>query len=113
MADLEEVRNALDVLLACGSSKSDVTILHCTTDYPAAMGDVNLQAMVTMRDAFGVEVGYSDHTLGYEVAVAAVALGAVVIEKHSHARQGICRPRSCGKPRARRIRQHGSCDSQH
>ena len=82
MADLEEVRNALDVLLACGSSKSDVTILHCTTDYPAAMGDVNLQAMVTMRDAFGVEVGYSDHTLGYEVAVAAVALGAVVIEKH-------------------------------
>ena len=82
MADLEEVRNALDVLLAYGSSKSDVTILHCTTDYPAAMRDVNLQAMVTMRDAFGVEVGYSDHTLGYEVAVAAVALGAVVIEKH-------------------------------
>ena len=82
MADLEEVRNALDVLLAYGSSKSDVTILHCTTDYPAAMGDVNLQAMVTMRDAFGVEVGYSDHTLGYEVAVAAVALGAAVIEKH-------------------------------
>jgi len=82
MADLEEVRSALDVLLACGSPKSDVTILHCTTDYPAAMGDVNLQAMVTMRDAFGTEVGYSDHTLGYEVAVAAVALGAVVIEKH-------------------------------
>ena len=82
MADLEEVRNALDVLLAYGSSSSDVTILHCTTDYPAVMGDVNLQAMVTMRDAFGVEVGYSDHTLGHEVAVAAVALGAVVIEKH-------------------------------
>jgi N,N'-diacetyllegionaminate synthase len=82
MADLEEVRNALDVLLAYGSSKSDVTILHCTTDYPAAMGDVNLQAMVTMRDAFDVEVGYSDHTLGHEVAVAAVALGAAVIEKH-------------------------------
>jgi N,N'-diacetyllegionaminate synthase len=82
MADLEEVSSALDVLLDCGSSKSDVTILHCTTDYPAVMGDVNLQAMVTMRNAFGVEVGYSDHTLGYEVAVAAVALGAVVIEKH-------------------------------
>ena len=82
MADLEEVRNALDVLLDYGSSKSDVTILHCTTDYPAAMGDVNLQAMVTMRDAFGVKIGYSDHTLGYEVAVAAVSLGAVVIEKH-------------------------------
>ena len=82
MADLEEVRSALDVLLAYGLSKSDVTILHCTTDYPAAMGDVNLQAMVTMRDAFGVKVGYSDHTLGYEVAIAAVSLGAVVIEKH-------------------------------
>jgi N,N'-diacetyllegionaminate synthase len=82
MADLEEVRSALDVLLSCGSSKSDVTVLHCTTDYPAAMGDVNLKAMVTMRDAFGVEVGYSDHTLGFEVAVAAVSLGAVVIEKH-------------------------------
>ena len=82
MADLEEVSSALDVLLACGSSKVDVIVLHCTTDYPAAMGDVNLQAMVTMRDAFGVDVGYSDHTLGYEVAVAAVALGAVVIEKH-------------------------------
>ena len=82
MADLEEVRDALDILLAYGSSKCDVTILHCTTDYPAAMGDVNLQAMVTMGDAFGVEVGYSDHTLGHEVAVAAVALGAVVIEKH-------------------------------
>jgi N,N'-diacetyllegionaminate synthase len=82
MADLEEVRDALNVLLAYGSSKCDVTILHCTTDYPAAMGDVNLQAMVTMGDAFGVEVGYSDHTLGYEVPVSAVALGAVVIEKH-------------------------------
>lgn len=82
MADMEEVSSALDVLLACGSSKSDITILHCTTDYPAAMGDVNLRAMVTMRDAFGVDVGYSDHTLGCEVAVAAVALGAVVIEKH-------------------------------
>lgn len=82
MANLEEVSSALDVLLACGSPKEDVTILHCTTDYPATMGDVNLQAMVTMRDAFGVEVGYSDHTLGHEVAVAAIALGAVVIEKH-------------------------------
>jgi N,N'-diacetyllegionaminate synthase len=82
MANLEEVSSALDVLLAYGSPKEDVTILHCTTDYPATMGDVNLQAMVTMRDAFGVEVGYSDHTLGHEVAVAAIALGAVVIEKH-------------------------------
>jgi N,N'-diacetyllegionaminate synthase len=82
MADLEEVRSALNVLLACGTSKDDVTILHCTTNYPAPMFDVNLQAMVTMRDVFGVDVGYSDHTLGHEVAVAAVALGAGIIEKH-------------------------------
>ncbi len=82
MADLEEVRSALDVLLSAGIPKEDVTVLHCTTEYPAPMCDVNLQAMVTMRDAFGVNVGYSDHTMGHEVAVAAVALGACVIEKH-------------------------------
>ena len=82
MADLEEVRSALDVLLSAGTPKEDVTVLHCTTEYPAPMCDVNLQALVTMRDAFGVNVGYSDHTMGHEVAVAAVALGACVIEKH-------------------------------
>lgn len=82
MADLEEVRRALDVLLSAGTPKEDVTVLHCTTEYPAPMCDVNLQAMVTMRDALGVNVGYSDHTMGHEVAVAAVALGACVIEKH-------------------------------
>ncbi len=82
MANLEEVGSALDVLLSAGIPKADVTILHCTTEYPAPMCDVNLQAMVTIRDAFGVNVGYSDHTMGHEVAVAAVALGACVIEKH-------------------------------
>jgi N,N'-diacetyllegionaminate synthase len=82
MADLKEVRSALDVLLSAGTPKEDVTVLHCTTEYPAPMCDVNLQAMVTMRDVFGVNVGYSDHTMGHEVAVAAVALGACVIEKH-------------------------------
>ena len=82
MANLEEVRSALDVLLSAGTPKEDVTVLHCTTEYPAPMCDVNLQAMVTIRDAFGVNVGYSDHTLGHEVAVAAVALGACIIEKH-------------------------------
>jgi len=82
MANLEEVRSALDVLLSAGTPMEDVTILHCTTEYPAPMCDVNLQAMVTMRDVFGVNVGYSDHTMGHEVAVAAVALGACVIEKH-------------------------------
>ncbi len=82
MANLEEVRSALEVLLAAETPKEDVTVLHFTTEYPAPMVDVNLQAMVTMRDAFGVNVGYSDHTMGHEVAVAAVALGACVIEKH-------------------------------
>ncbi len=82
MANLEEVRSALDVLLSAGIPKADVTVLHCTTEYPAPMCDVNLQAMVTIRDAFGVNVGYSDHTMGHEAAVAAVALGACVIEKH-------------------------------
>ena len=59
-----------------------MTVLHCNTEYPTPMADVNLRAMLTIRDAFGVAVGYSDHTLGIEVAIAAVALGATVIEKH-------------------------------
>ena len=82
MANLEEVSSALELLLTAGTCKEDVTVLHCTTEYPAPMIDVNLRAMVTMRNEFGVNVGYSDHTLGHEVAVAAVALGACVIEKH-------------------------------
>ena len=62
--------------------RADITLLHCTTEYPAPMTDVNLSAIHTLREAFGVKVGYSDHTSGIEVAIAAVALGAVVIEKH-------------------------------
>jgi N,N'-diacetyllegionaminate synthase len=82
MANLKEVDSALELLFAAGMRKKDVTVLHCTTEYPAPMNDVNLYAMVTMRNAFGLSVGYSDHTLGHEVAVAAVTLGACVIEKH-------------------------------
>ena len=82
MASLAEIGDALAVLEHEGVERSHVTVLHCTTEYPAAMGDVNLRAMQTIKDAFGVEVGYSDHTLGIEVAVAAVAMGAAVIEKH-------------------------------
>jgi N,N'-diacetyllegionaminate synthase len=82
MASLDEVDSALEVLLAAGTLKDDATVLHCTTEYPAPMYDVNLQAMVTMQSTFGVNVGYSDHTRGHEVAVSAVALGACVIEKH-------------------------------
>lgn len=80
MATLGEVERALEVVGGAGAQ--DVTVLHCTSNYPAAMPDVNLRAMMTMRDALGVKVGYSDHTLGTEVSVAAVALGASVIEKH-------------------------------
>jgi N,N'-diacetyllegionaminate synthase len=82
MATLGEVEAALAVLEAAGTPRARITVLHCTTDYPTAMPDVNLRAMRSMARAFGVAVGYSDHTLGTEVALAAVALGASVIEKH-------------------------------
>ena len=80
MSALEEVRSAVKVLKASGSKK--VTVLHCNTEYPTPFIDVNLRAMLTIRDEIGVDVGYSDHTQGIEVPVAAAALGATVIEKH-------------------------------
>ena len=82
MATLEEVRAAMDVLLEAGVNKHDLTILHCNTEYPTPIADVNLRAMLTIRDELGVKVGYSDHTLGIQVPVIAVTLGASVIEKH-------------------------------
>jgi N,N'-diacetyllegionaminate synthase len=82
MATLSEVGAALAVLEAAGCPRERVTVLHCSTEYPTPPADVNLRAMVTMRDALGVAVGYSDHTEGIAVAVAAAALGAGVIEKH-------------------------------
>lgn len=82
MATLREIEEALAILEAAGTSRQRITVLHCNTEYPTPMEDVNLRAMLTIRDAFGVQVGYSDHTLGIEVAIAAVALGATVIEKH-------------------------------
>lgn len=82
MARLGEIEAAIDVLEQAGTVRGQITVLHCTTEYPAPMRDVNLRAMISMRDAFGVAVGYSDHTLGIEVPVAAVSLGATVIEKH-------------------------------
>lgn len=80
MATLGEIEAALEVLKNNGTT--DITILHCNTEYPTPMSDVNLTAMNTMKDAFKVKVGYSDHTLGIEIPIAAVALGALVIEKH-------------------------------
>jgi N,N'-diacetyllegionaminate synthase len=82
MANLKEVKEALDVLYLEGIKKSQVTVLHCNTEYPTPMEDVNLLAMKQMANEFKVKVGYSDHTLGIEVPIAAVALGACVIEKH-------------------------------
>lgn len=82
MADIEEIKAALEVLHENGIGKKDVTVLHCNTEYPTPMEDVNLKAMLSIQDIFGINVGYSDHTQGIEVPIAAVALGASVIEKH-------------------------------
>lgn len=82
MATLEEVGTALEVIEQAGTHRARVTVLHCNTEYPSPMADVNLRAMISIREAFGVAVGYSDHTLGIEVPIAAVALGASVVEKH-------------------------------
>lgn len=82
MATLEEIGAAIAVFEAGGVPRDLITVLHCTTEYPAPMADVNLRAMQTIAREFGVRVGYSDHTQGIEVAVAAAALGATIIEKH-------------------------------
>ncbi len=82
MSTLGEIEMALDVLQKSGTYIDLITVLHCNTEYPTPMQDVNLMAMRTIKDAFGVAVGYSDHTQGIEVATAAVALGAAIIEKH-------------------------------
>ena len=82
MSTLKEIGEALDVLESSGSARSRITILHCTTEYPAPISEVNLRAIETIRSTFGVPVGYSDHTEGIDVSIGAVALGATVIEKH-------------------------------
>jgi N,N'-diacetyllegionaminate synthase len=82
MSTLKEIGEALDVLESSGSARSGITILHCTTEYPAPISEVNLRAIETIRSTFGVPVGYSDHTEGIDVSIGAVALGATVIEKH-------------------------------
>ena len=80
MSNLAQVATAYDTLLAAGAPS--VALLHCTTNYPCPVDEVNLKAMCTLREAFKCQVGYSDHTMGLEVPVAAVALGAEIIEKH-------------------------------
>ena len=82
MANLGEIEAAIDALEAAGTPRAMLTVLHCTTEYPTPMAEVNLRAMLSIHAAFGVAVGYSDHTQGIEVAIASVAMGATVIEKH-------------------------------
>ncbi|KAF0202743.1 MAG: N-acetylneuraminate [Bacteroidetes bacterium] len=82
MSTMSEISDAIKVLTTYGATMDQLSILHCTTEYPAPFEDVNLKAMLTIRDTFGVKVGYSDHTQGIEIPVAAVALGAQIIEKH-------------------------------
>ena len=77
-----EIKQAMDVLLKFGLKKDNISILHCNTEYPTPMKDVNLKAMLSIQKTFGVQVGYSDHTLGIEVPIAAVSMGATIIEKH-------------------------------
>ena len=82
MANMKEVKEALKTLVTNGIDKKKVTILHCNTEYPTPMKDVNLLAMKTIEKELGVNIGYSDHTLGIEIPIAAVAMGATIIEKH-------------------------------
>lgn len=82
MADIGEIEDALDILVEAGTKKENITVLHANTMYPTPMEDVNLKAMTTIGKTFDIAYGYSDHTLGIEVDIAAVALGAVCIEKH-------------------------------
>jgi N,N'-diacetyllegionaminate synthase len=82
MAKLGEIENAVDILVKGGTLREKITLLHCNTEYPTPYQDVNLKAMLTIGEALKLNIGYSDHTLGIEIPVAAVAMGATVIEKH-------------------------------
>jgi N,N'-diacetyllegionaminate synthase len=82
MSSMDEIESAINILEESGTPRARITVLHCTTAYPVPITDVNLRAIQSIRTKFGVDVGYSDHTLGIEISLAAVALGATVIEKH-------------------------------
>jgi len=82
MSTMSDIEAAINALEQAGTNRSLITVLHCTSEYPTPMEEVNLSAMQSIKAAFGVEVGYSDHTAGIEVSIAAAALGATVIEKH-------------------------------
>jgi len=82
MSNSTEIAAAIEVLSSSGTGRNQITVLHCTTAYPAPVSDVNLNAILTIRNEFSIATGYSDHTLGIDIPIAAVALGATVIEKH-------------------------------
>ncbi|MBP7653497.1 N-acetylneuraminate synthase [Candidatus Dependentiae bacterium] len=82
MSELSEIKDAINVLTDSGTDKDEITLLHCNTDYPTKFEDVNLLAMIDIKEKFDIKVGYSDHTAGIEVSIAAAALGAEIIEKH-------------------------------
>jgi N,N'-diacetyllegionaminate synthase len=82
MSDMDEIAQAITVLKEAGTHKDKITILHCTSAYPAPYNEINLRALLSIKESFGTSVGYSDHSSGIEVAIAAVSLGACVIEKH-------------------------------
>lgn len=82
MSNMEDINDALAALISSGTSKDNITIMHCNTEYPTPKTDANIMAMKTIKEKFGTKVGYSDHTLGFEAAIAAIALGSCVIEKH-------------------------------
>ena len=82
MSNMQEIEQALKALITAGAKKENITILHCNTEYPTPMKDVNLKAMLSIGKELDVKVGYSDHTLGIELPIAAAALGARIIEKH-------------------------------
>jgi len=82
MGNMAEIEIALNTIIQAGTKKENITLLHANTEYPTPMKDVNLKAMLTIKEAFKINVGYSDHTLGIEIPIAAVSLGAKVIEKH-------------------------------
>ncbi|WP_319525431.1 N-acetylneuraminate synthase [uncultured Desulfosarcina sp.] len=82
MSTLAEIEEAIDILNTAGTPKNKITVLHCNSAYPSPIEDVNLRAMLSIRNAFNVKIGYSDHTIGIEISIAAVAMGAKIIEKH-------------------------------
>lgn len=82
MSDMKEILDAIKILENAGTSRDKITVLHCSTEYPAPLDEVNLKAMLTIKEEFDVDIGYSDHTKGLEASLAAVSLGARVIEKH-------------------------------